>query len=292
MAYLHAVLDGRQRAETVLWWRLEILKRLLVDPRTRLVGVGVKRNVRRARTRLAYMRSLDVLVAEVGRTPVREDARLRRAGAAGRVASERGGEGATRSWRDGVVVAALRADVRYDLRRLELLHDFRETFPDREDELTSADFAWYTNSRSWAELFDRYDVVQCYATDPIVALLAATRPYVAFEHGTLRDFTLGDNPIHRLNALAYRSADHVFITNGDCLEYAERLGIERFTPMIHPVDVDQHEQDCGGAVAEYSRSRRLGRRPVLSHFGTTGRSRARTCTSARCRRSSPGPRGR
>ena len=144
----------------------------------------------------------------------------------------------------------LSANVRYDLRRLELLHEFRETFPDREDELTSADFAWYANARSWAELFDRYDVVQCYATDPIVALLAATRPYVAFEHGTLRDFTLGDNPIHRLNALAYRSADHVFITNGDCLEYAERLGIERFTPMIHPVDVDQHERDCAGAVAE------------------------------------------
>jgi glycosyltransferase involved in cell wall biosynthesis len=31
-------------------------------------------------------------------------------------------------------------------------------------------------------------------------------------------------------------ADHVFITNGDCLDYARRIGVTRFTPMLHPVD--------------------------------------------------------
>ena len=37
-----------------------------------------------------------------------------------------------------------------------------------------------------AHLFREYDLVQAYATDPMLPLLAGYRPYVAFEHGTLR----------------------------------------------------------------------------------------------------------
>jgi glycosyltransferase involved in cell wall biosynthesis len=254
LAYLHAVLDGRRAARTVLWWRLELLKLLLVDPRTRALGVGVKRTgrlglsyARRARRRLAHARSWSWSLARWG---------ARRTGRAVGLDMPEPPLGPTlsaearRLYEQGVQASSLPVDgdLRYEVRRLELMRDFGEAFPGRLDVLAPPDFVWYANVKAWAALFDRYDVVQCYATDPIVALLTALRPFVAFEHGTLRDFTLGDDPIHRLNALAYRCADHVFITNGDCLEYAERLGIERFTPMIHPVDVDQHERDYAAEV--------------------------------------------
>ena len=259
LAYLHALLDGRRLASTVLWWRLALLKHLLLDPRTRVAGVGVKRvgrvgigAARRARWKLAYgyswtssllrwaarrtARTLGFDVPEPPLTPpVSEVARdVRQSGVA---ASSLG----------------LEDELRYELRRAELIDRFAEMFPDRPDRLALEDFAWYGNTATWATLFARYDVVQCYATDPIAAMLTAQRPYVAFEHGTLRDFTLGDNPIHRLNALAYREADHVFVTNGDCLAYAERLGIERYSPMIHPVDVDQHERPYPADVAAIRR---------------------------------------
>ena len=130
--------------------------------------------------------------------------------------------------------------------RQRLVKRFVEAFPARRDSLSLADFAaWDRAPDVWRGLFERYDIVQCYATEPIRALLAAKRPYVAYEHGTLRDFTMGDDPTHRLNALAYRDSDHVFITNGDCLSFAEALGIPRFSPMVHPVDIDQHERDLG-----------------------------------------------
>lgn len=130
-----------------------------------------------------------------------------------------------------------------------LIAAFDRAFPERPDRLVADDIVPYRSVSDWfRDIFRHYDIVQCYATDPIRALLAGKRPYVAFEHGTLRDFTLGDVPLHRLTALAYRRADHTFITNGDCLAYAERLGIERYSPIIHPVDVEQHRQDFGGAI--------------------------------------------
>lgn len=137
------------------------------------------------------------------------------------------------------------------LKANEFIARYDEVFPERPDRLTSRDVEpWFVQLDDWTRLFSMYDVVQCYATDPIRALLSGVRPYVAYEHGTLRDFTLGDEPLHRLNALAYRLADHVFITNGDCLAYAETLGIERFTPMVHPVDVEQHQRNYDREVRE------------------------------------------
>jgi glycosyltransferase involved in cell wall biosynthesis len=123
--------------------------------------------------------------------------------------------------------------------------------------LTRADVADYLIDLDvFRRIFGQYDLIQCYSTDPVQALLAGTQPYVAFEHGTLRSLTLGDDPLHRLTALAYREATHCFITNGDCLEYAQKLGITRYSPMIHPVNVPQHEQDLGDAPLRIRRELR------------------------------------
>jgi len=129
------------------------------------------------------------------------------------------------------------------------IDEFDRLFPGRPDRLTADDIIPFQFAvKSFRDMFRHYDIVQCYATEPIFALLAEQHPLIAFEHGTLREFTMDDAPIHRLNALAYRKADHVLITNGDCLAYAKRLGIEAYSPMIHPIDVDQHRRDYGDAI--------------------------------------------
>lgn len=131
---------------------------------------------------------------------------------------------------------------------------FDAAFPQRRDRLEAGDIIPFQASANYLrQVFCRYDVVQCYATAPIYACLAGQHPYVAFEHGTLRAFTTDDLPLHRMTALGYRQADHTFITNGDCLAYAKRLGITSYSPVIHPVDVEQHRRDFGDAIAELRR---------------------------------------
>jgi glycosyltransferase involved in cell wall biosynthesis len=132
----------------------------------------------------------------------------------------------------------------------ELKTEFKNFFPERSDQLGFSDFAAYLDRIEPLErLFSQYDIVQAYATDPILPLICDKRPFVAFEHGTLRDFIREDDPLHRLTALAYRKADHVFVTNGDCQEHAQWLGCENATAMLHPIDVDQHRERDEGAIA-------------------------------------------
>ena len=114
---------------------------------------------------------------------------------------------------------------------------FDAAFPDRKDRLSEEELRPYIACLpEWQALFDHYDIVQAYATDPLLPMLAGKHPYIGFEHGTLRDFTLGDSAICRLTALGYNQADHVLITNGDCLEYAKKIGVKRYSAMIHPID--------------------------------------------------------
>jgi len=132
----------------------------------------------------------------------------------------------------------------------ELKQDFRTLFPGRPDQLSLADFVRYLEIlEPLQRLFSKYDIVQAYATDPILPLVSGKKPFVAFEHGTLRDFIRENNPLHRLTALAYRKADHVFVTNGDCQQHALWLGCENATAMLHPIDIEQHRQRDEDAIA-------------------------------------------
>lgn len=125
----------------------------------------------------------------------------------------------------------------FDSKVVEIVNLFKERFPSRSDALIVSDVETYRNNiADWQSLFSYYDVIQAYATDPILPMLAAKRPFIGFEHGTLRSHTLRDDPICRLTSLAYHLADHVFITNGDCIEYARQIDVTRFSPMLHPVD--------------------------------------------------------
>lgn len=114
---------------------------------------------------------------------------------------------------------------------------FALEFPERPDQLTTADYLQYMSGLpKWRAVMAQYDIIQAYATDVAYPLLAGKRPYIGFEHGTLRDFTLSDNAVSRITALGYQQADQVFITNGDCLQYAQKIKVANYTPMVHPVD--------------------------------------------------------
>ena len=157
-----------------------------------------------------------------------------------------------RSIVDRLVVASARTKVHgSQLARFEgMIAEFGALFPARADRVSFSDFAAYVDMMEPLEkLFSQYDIVQGYATDPILPLICGKKPFAAFEHGTLRDFIRENDPLHRLTALAYRKADHVFVTNGDCLEHAQWLGCENATAMLHPIDVDQHRQRDEAAIA-------------------------------------------
>jgi hypothetical protein len=125
----------------------------------------------------------------------------------------------------------------FDQRVTELIHSFQTFFPHREDQLKQEDLEPYRYIiKDWIKLFEYYDIIQAYATDPVLPMLAGNKPYIGFEHGTLRDFTLCNSQVCRNTALSYNLADYVFITNGDCLEYAKEIGVVNFYPQLHTVD--------------------------------------------------------
>jgi glycosyltransferase involved in cell wall biosynthesis len=146
----------------------------------------------------------------------------------------------------------------YQARSLDLIAEFARRFPERTDPLTMDDLTPYaSNVQPLVKLFQHYDIIQAYATDPLYPMLAGFKPYVAFEHGTLRDAPewewtykgpFYNNTIGRLTALSYALAGHVFITNADCLSSAQRLGLTSYEPMPHPLDesvfipTDAHRQ--------------------------------------------------
>lgn len=127
-----------------------------------------------------------------------------------------------------------------------LLERFDELFPDRLDKPSLEELAQYQSRiDDLTDLFPHYDIVQGYAIDPILPMLAGFKPYAGFEHGTLRDAPESSwefkgpfhaNSIGRLTALSYAVADHVFITNEDCVASAERLGLKSYSLIPHPLD--------------------------------------------------------
>lgn len=139
----------------------------------------------------------------------------------------------------------------------ELMQDFARRFPERSDRLSHRDFTNFLSVPAiWMNLLSRYDVIQGYATDPIIPMLCQV-PFFAFEHGTLRDIPFEDSPRGRLTALAYSRAEQAFVTNADCVEKGEAIcGKEKATFINHPFD-ERHlpdGQDAARLRAELCKS--------------------------------------
>jgi hypothetical protein len=118
----------------------------------------------------------------------------------------------------------------------ELVEDFAKKFPEREDKLTENDLVGYKYAIGlWRRLFSRYDIIHAYATDGIFPLLAGV-PYVAYEHGTIRNIPFEETTWGRLCALTYKLADRVCITNADNIAAAKKLGLNNYRFVPHPVN--------------------------------------------------------
>ena len=121
-------------------------------------------------------------------------------------------------------------------------HDVGTTPPQVSDSNGSA--IDYGRRRGWSvpqlqSLFSRYDVIHAYGEEPILPFAARHRPYVAYEHGTLRMLPFEPTLEGRLVAQAYRDADAVVITNADNRAAAIRLGIDRYRFVPHPINESQ-----------------------------------------------------
>lgn len=124
----------------------------------------------------------------------------------------------------------------FDERVVFLLKKYCEYFPNRQDKLSQEDLEIYLYfSDIWRQLLNSYDIIQAYSTDPILPLLA-DKPYFAFEHGTLREIPFQRDFQGRMTALSYSMANHVFVTNADCLENAHKLANDRVSFINHPFD--------------------------------------------------------
>jgi glycosyltransferase involved in cell wall biosynthesis len=121
---------------------------------------------------------------------------------------------------------------------------FARLFPEREP-LRADDLDWYAyRAEAWRDLVACYDVVQGYATDAAVPLLAGHPSWAAYEHGTLRTLPFEATPRGRVCALSYRLAPAVFVTNSDVLPAARRLGLapEQTVYLPHAVESDKLER--------------------------------------------------
>lgn len=95
----------------------------------------------------------------------------------------------------------------------------------------------WTNHRLSKVLRD-FDVIQCYATYAAVPFLINFEPYVAYEHGTLRQIPFQNDPEGKLCAASYRAAARVCVTNTDNIPAAKRLRIadEKIIRLPHAFD--------------------------------------------------------
>ncbi|MFH1656261.1 MAG: glycosyltransferase [Candidatus Nealsonbacteria bacterium] len=90
------------------------------------------------------------------------------------------------------------------------------------------------------EIIDRYDIIQAYGEDPIIAMLACPdKPLVSFEHGTMRDTPLEKTLKGELLKLAYQKSRKCIITNPDGIFSAKKIGLNNYVFIPHPVDTDK-----------------------------------------------------
>jgi glycosyltransferase involved in cell wall biosynthesis len=136
-----------------------------------------------------------------------------------------------------------------------LLRRYRTLFPQNIVPLQAEDLTLFDGLYgSWARTLQHYDVVIGYGLDGVWPMLAEKHPYIAFEHGTIRSIPFESTSQGRLCALTYRMADGVIITNADNNAAAEKLGIDHYQFIPHPVN----EWICPQEDAEELRRQIIG----------------------------------
>ena len=115
--------------------------------------------------------------------------------------------------------------------------------------------------RSFRPLSQDYDLTVLYGLEVTKAgLLPPERPYIAFEHATMRTLPFENTVQGRLLALGYQLADACIITNPDVLGSAKRLGLRHYRFIPHPVDETKY---CPGETPLADELRRELRVPLI-----------------------------
>jgi len=118
-----------------------------------------------------------------------------------------------------------------------LFQCYKEKFPHNKERLTREDFSYLDHVllQKWKKVMSFYDVVIGYSTDGIYPMMTGI-PYIAFEHGTIREIPYQSDAQGRLCAVTYAKANHVMVTNFDCKNSADFLAPNKYTLINHPFD--------------------------------------------------------
>ena len=128
--------------------------------------------------------------------------------------------------------------------------------------------------RSFRPLSQDYDLTVLYGLEVTKAgLLPPDRPYIAFEHATMRTLPFENTVQGRLLALGYQLAEACIITNPDVLDSAKRLGLRHYRFIPHPVDETKY---CPGETPLADELRRELRECLARAAGLGGE---RCCAS-------------
>lgn len=118
---------------------------------------------------------------------------------------------------------------------------FTKKFMARADKMVADDFSPYAGAiNDWKRLFEHYDLVLGYATDGVYPMLAEM-PYIAYEHGTIRNIPFENSAQGRICAAVYAFAEQVFITNCDNMNAARKLDLRQYSFIPHPVNEAMRE---------------------------------------------------
>ncbi len=127
----------------------------------------------------------------------------------------------------------------FDRRVNELCQEADACFPGRSPALEPDDLSHCRPfSNCLRDLCKEYDLVIGYSTDGILPLIAGNVPYLAFEHGTIRNIPFEDTPQGRMCAITYRLANGTLITNCDNQQAAKKLGLKNYRFVPHPINED------------------------------------------------------
>lgn len=101
-----------------------------------------------------------------------------------------------------------------------------------------------------------YDVIQAYSTDTIHTMLVQNgRPFIAFDHGNMREIPWEDTARGRMLQLSYQAAFWIFLTNPDTVKSAKNLKLDRYSFLPHPVDDTRFQPTESSELRESLKSR-------------------------------------
>jgi hypothetical protein len=145
-----------------------------------------------------------------------------------------------------------------DASKFAMIEMYEQNRYARYDDLTYDDLAdpnlfQFAERNRLRRLFGSYDLVIGYSTDGIFPLVVGKRPYIAYEHGTIRSIPFEPSTQGKLCNVTYRSADEVLITNCDNILAAQKLNLLRFSFVPHAI----LEEWRGGVQADVSRLRQI-----------------------------------